>query len=147
MVSFVYVRKRSLFFCYGLTIFYFVCFNRVITDQYYMWAFSSMYYVIPELEAFKEKKWRQVVTNVLREHLVAPLPVILWLLMALKLQNNVEGIYIYHVWFASMFILVIHTVIMTRYYCQIKPYTFENERKRNLEAAKQLLMNKKGKKD
>jgi len=58
MVSFVYVRKRSLFFCYGLTMFYFVCFNRVITDQYYMWAFSSMYYVIPEIEAFKDKKWR-----------------------------------------------------------------------------------------
>jgi len=52
--------------------------------------------------------------------------------MALKLEKNVEGIYIFHVWLASMFILVIHTVIMTRYYCQIKPYTFENERKRNL---------------
>lgn len=48
-ISFVFVRKRSLFFCYGLILFYFVSFNRVITDQYYMWSFCGTYFVIPEL--------------------------------------------------------------------------------------------------
>ena len=48
-VSFVFVKKRSLFFCYALILFYFVSFNRVITDQYYMWSLCGLYMVIPEL--------------------------------------------------------------------------------------------------
>ena len=84
-VSFVFVKKRSLFFCHALILFYFVSFNRVITDQYYMWSLCGIYLVIPELTAFKQKKWNIAVTRVLRDHFVTPLPVILWLLMALKL--------------------------------------------------------------
>lgn len=48
-VSYVLSKKRSLFFCYALITFYFIIFNRVITDQYYMWALCSMYFVIPEM--------------------------------------------------------------------------------------------------
>ena len=124
MISFVLVKKRSLFFCYGLMMFYFVTFNRVVTDQYYMWELFGIYLVIPEMEAFKKKNWSGVVTRIVRDHLVTPLPVILWLMMALKLENNVEGVHICHVWFASLFILVIHTVLMTRFYAEIKPYSF-----------------------
>jgi hypothetical protein len=124
MISFVLVKKRSLFFCYGLLTFYFVAFNRVITDQYYMWAFCGLYFVIPELESFKQKKWRLVITRVLREHFTAPLPVILWLLVALKLEHQTPGVNITHVWFCSLFILVIHTMIITRYFTEVKPYSF-----------------------
>lgn len=48
-VSFVFVKKRSLFFCQGLIICYFVIFNRVITDQYYVWVYYGLYFTIPEL--------------------------------------------------------------------------------------------------
>jgi GPI mannosyltransferase 1 subunit M len=41
------IRKRSYFFCQGFLICYFVLFNRVVTDQYYMWLFSFLYLVIP----------------------------------------------------------------------------------------------------
>lgn len=64
------------------------------------------------------------VTRVIRDHFVTPLPVILWLLMALKLERKVEGVNIVHVWLCSMFIMVIHTVVMTRYFTEIKAYNF-----------------------
>lgn len=44
-----------------------------------------MYLGIPELDAFRKKKWSMVVTRALKDVLIAPLPVLLWFLMALRL--------------------------------------------------------------
>ena len=123
-VSFAFAKKRSLFFCQGLILFYFVSFNRVITDQYYMWSFCGMYFVIPELEDFRQKKWGVVVRKLVTDHFTTPLPVILWLMMALKLQRCVPGVNIFHVWMCSLFIMVIHTIVVTRYFVGIKAYSF-----------------------
>lgn len=123
-VSFVFVKKRSLFFCQGLILFYFVSFNRVITDQYYMWSFCGMYFVIPELEAFQQKKYGVLVRTIVTDHFTTPLPVILWLMVALRLQHSVPGVNLFHIWMASLFIMVIHTIIVTRYFVGIKPYSF-----------------------
>lgn len=48
--SFYLIRHRSYFYCQGFLICYFVLFNKVITDQYYIWLFSFLYLVIPEIK-------------------------------------------------------------------------------------------------
>ena len=48
--SFYLIRHRSLFYCQGFIICYFILFNKVITDQYYIWLFSFLYYMFPEVK-------------------------------------------------------------------------------------------------
>lgn len=132
-VSFVFVKKRSLFYCQGLITCYLVIFNRVITDQYYVWVYMGMYFGIPELVAFREKKWSMVVTRLIKDIFLTPLPVLLWLLMTLKLQNNVGDVRLHHVWFCSLFILVIHGILITKFFNDMKPYSKEYEQKLRIE--------------
>lgn len=85
MISFFFVKKRSIFFCQGLLTCILVTFNRTVHDHSYALFFLGMYFGIPEMEAFRQKKWSMVVTRTVKDLLIAPLPVLLWFLMALKL--------------------------------------------------------------
>lgn len=142
-VSLVFVKRRSLFFCHGLIISYFVIFNRVITDQYYVWVYCGMYLGVPELVTFREKKWSMVMTRLVKDIFLTPLPVLLWLLMALKLQSNVGDVRIFHVWYCSLFILIIHCILITKFFNEMKPYSKEYEQKLKIEEAKKMLTGRK----
>lgn len=45
--SFYFVKERSVFYCQGWIMVYFVLFNKVLTDQYYSWLFNAIILLYP----------------------------------------------------------------------------------------------------
>ena len=111
--SFYLIKRRSLFFCQGFLICYFVLFNRVVTDQYYIWLFSFLYLVIPEIQTFKDRRWGRVLWSAYRPMVICLVPVGFWLFFKNKLESASKDYTIIHLWVWNAFALFMQVVFIT----------------------------------
>ena len=96
--SFYLIKYRSYFYCQGFLTLYFVLFNSVITDQYYFWLFSLLYLVIPELSAYKQKKWGKLFWTTFRPMLACLFPVAFWAFFKHHLEHSSKDYTMVHFW-------------------------------------------------
>lgn len=111
--SFYLIRHRSYFYCQGFLICYFVIFNRVITDQYYIWLFSFLYLVIPEVPEFKEKKFGWTFWLAYRPMFICLVPVAFWAFFKYHLEHCTNQWNMLHFWMWNVFSLVMQTIFIT----------------------------------
>lgn len=62
----------------------FVLFNRVITDQYYLWIFNAIILALPEVDYFKQKQYGLLFGFMCKIFLMCVPSMVLWGLFKAK---------------------------------------------------------------
>jgi hypothetical protein len=83
------------------------------------------------------------ITSVFLPHLIAIPPVLLWQIIAKKVELQVKNYHLFHIWYSSLFLMFCHIIAYIKYIKHIKPYSKEDEEKASLENAKSILAGKK----
>jgi len=111
--SFYLIRHRSLFYCQGFIICYFVLFNKVITDQYYMWLFSFLYLILAETKQYKEGKFLINIWMAYKPMFICLFPVAFWAFFKYHLEHSSKVYTMYSFWCWNVFALVVQTLLIT----------------------------------
>lgn len=82
--NFYFIKIRSVFYCQGFLLVHFVLFNKVITDQYYLWIFNAIVLVAPELKLFNLNKIGPLIEYMLRTFALCAPTMVLWAFYKVK---------------------------------------------------------------
>jgi hypothetical protein len=111
--SFYLIKKRSFFFCQGFLVCYFVLYNRVITDQYYIWLFSLLYLAIAESTHYRERNYRKQIWIAYRTMFACLVPVAFWAFFKHHLEHATGQWNMLHFWMWNVFALFMQTWLIT----------------------------------
>lgn len=102
-------KSVSPYYAHFLVTFVFVCFNKVITMQYYMWVFGALILLLPESSLYTNSFRRfQKAFGWLMQWLLG---ILLWVWLANKLEG--EGVNAFStLWIISLFKLGLDTWVL-----------------------------------
>lgn len=107
------IRKKSYFYCQGFLVCYFVLFNKVITDQYYIWLFSFLYLLVPECYLYERKQWGKILWCAYRPMFICLFPVAFWAYFKYHFENATKQLNILHFWEWNTFALIFQVLVIT----------------------------------